>query len=506
MRSFLSAGRRRARAALAGLDSARPVQGVAVFALMLLLVVCFVPLQQNGDGLLLTVMSLQKLTVFFWEQDRFGNLGPLLTAWIRDPTANAYAQILLRLVCGLLAPLFFCSLVFRAPSQIWRATLLASLLVLIASGRWLMQEMFVEASPYGMSFACAGLAAMLLRAPRGTAGVVAGFALLVVAYVVNFGLITMALPLVGLLALLLPSAHRWRLAVLHGAAAAIGQLLPAIFAADFRTPMAAKASFETLLRFLVSIREGTDWHTAVAAILPAAIGAAVVLWRRPWLARRVWPVPAVLLGVAALNVTAISASSWVAMNNFNLRYFVPAHVLLMSVGGCALLGAVHVLLRGRAARGAAFLAMSVVLLLTAQNRLRGLRHGDRDIVIAAEAGIAHAVARASVAQSLDAIVGAHWEVWPAVFMTMQYRHDIEGRGGGGDVFGVALHGGVRARAFGARLAAGRMRIGCIDLAPADCANSVRQTMQTGPLRIASLAPTQPLPENHVLTLMELSND
>lgn len=479
----------------------RPLHGVAVFALLLLLVVCFVPLQQNGDGLLLTVVSLQKLTLFFWEQDRFGNLGPLLAVWIRDPTANAYAQILVRLVCGLLAPLFFCSLVFRARSDIWRATLLSSALVLIAGGRWLMQEMFVEASPYGLSFACAGLAAMLLRAPRGMPHLAAGFALLVVAYIVNFGLITMALPLVGLLALLLPSPHRWRLAVLHGAAATIGQLLPAIVAADFRTPMGAKASLATLARLLESIREGTGWQFALAATLPLAVGIAVIWWRRPGLSRLAWPVLAVLLGVAALNVAAISASSWVAMNNFNLRYFVPAYVLLMSVGGCALLLSVHVTTRARAIRGAAFLALSVAMLLTAQNRLRGLRNGERDIVIAAEAGIAHAVARVSLSHALDAIAGNHWEVWPAVFMTLQYRHDIASPD---DVFGVALHGGVRSREFSARLASqGRMRIGCIDLAPADCAASTGRIMHQGVLHFEEMAPSEVLPGGHTLSLVEI---
>ncbi len=275
-----------------------------------------------------------------------------------------------------------------------------------------MQEMFVEASPYGMSFACAGLAAMLLRAPPGMAGLLAGFGLLVIAYIVNFGLITMALPLVGLLAQLLPSPYRWRLVLLHGAAAAIGQLLPAIFAPDFRTPMGAKASLGSLIRFLESIREGTGWQFALAATLPLAVGIAVIWWRRPLLSRLGWRVLAVLLGVAVLNVLPISASSWVAMNNFNLRYFVPAHVLLMSVGGCALLLSLHVMLRARAAKGAAFMAMAVMLLLTSQNRLRGLRNGERDIVIAAEGGIAHAVARVGVGRSLDAIAGEHWKVGP----------------------------------------------------------------------------------------------
>ncbi len=86
-------------------------------------------------------------------------------------------------------------------------------------------------------------------------------------------------------------------------------------------------------------------------------------------------------------------------------------------------------------------------------------------------------------------------------MTLQYRHDI---GRQDDLFSIALHGGVRAREFVSLLAAqGRMRIGCIDLTPADRAANTTRIMRTGMLRFEEIAPSQSLPGGHSLRLVEI---
>eukprot|EP01037_Dinobryon_pediforme_P001937 gene1937-1969_t len=501
--SATTALRRRVAPILEALVSTAPLHTPILLGLLLLLILTFVPLQQNADGLLLTIMSLQKLTLFFWEQDRFANLGPLLTAGITDPTANAYAQLGLRIVCGLLAPLFFTAQIFRSPSDIWRATTLASLLLAIGGGRWLTHEFFIEASPYGMSFATAGLAGLILRAPRKIPATAAAALLLITAYTLNFGLITIALPLIGLMALLLPTRERMRLAVLHAAAAAIGQILPAIAAPDFRTPMSTSLTLGALTEFLRKIAEGTDLIWALTVILTTTLATAVILWKRPALRRQALPIVAILLTVAALNITAIAASRWVAMNGFNLRYFIPAHVLLMSLSGCALTTAIRVLAKSQAIRTAGFLTLSTALLLTAQNRLTRQRNAERDIVIAAEAPIAHAIATQALRFKLDAIAGSHWEVWPAIFMATQYRQDAQILGP--QILGIALHGGTMRRQFAANLAAsGKLRIACIDLDPAPCAASTAQIMRTTPLKFAELAPAETLPEGHRISFIEIT--
>ena len=46
----------------------------------------------NGDTLVPVLVSLQKWTPFFWEQDRIGMLVPLLTRPLRHPLLNLLAQ------------------------------------------------------------------------------------------------------------------------------------------------------------------------------------------------------------------------------------------------------------------------------------------------------------------------------------------------------------------------------------------------------------------------------
>ena len=47
------------------------------------------PLGQNADGILETIISLQRVTLFFWDQNRFANIVHLLASGIRSPVLNA---------------------------------------------------------------------------------------------------------------------------------------------------------------------------------------------------------------------------------------------------------------------------------------------------------------------------------------------------------------------------------------------------------------------------------
>lgn len=53
----------------------------------------------TADVLLHSVMSLQKVTLYYWGQDRLLNVLPLAIAWISNPTANLAATLLLSSLC-----------------------------------------------------------------------------------------------------------------------------------------------------------------------------------------------------------------------------------------------------------------------------------------------------------------------------------------------------------------------------------------------------------------------
>jgi len=505
---------KRGAADLSGaLFSLSPLPSIAVFALCVLLLVSFTSLQQNADGLLLAIMSLQKPTVYYWGADRYGILTALLAVWIRNPTLNMYSQILIQLCAGLTAPLFFCSMILRRASDAWRAALLSDCLMILFGSGTMMKQLFVGASPYGTSLACAGLATIALRATSGRLGGVLlkllGAALLVTAYIVNFGLVIIALPLVGLFALVVPSVHSTRLLVLHGLAAVVGYLLPRILVPDFHTSLSLQISFANMTRYAAVVWNVTGWWLMSATLLPAV---ALILYL--WLARRHRPAILVLIlvaatvGVAIFNFDVIASSRWLVMNRFHVRYIVPDYLLLMSIGGLSLWLAAKFMLRSATARSVVFAGLTALLLLAAFLRQHGHRADNSNIIADDRRDLARAVAEQYVAHSLDGIAArgrstGYWDVWPAVFLTEQYHYDSGY--GGPNVIGITGRGEVRRPEFAARLATqGRLRLACIDLDPTECAVTVAMVMATAGLHATEFSPAQQLPGNHRLVFVEIN--
>ena len=164
---------------------------------------------QNGDGLLLSLMSLQHLSFFFWGQDRFANLVPWLASAVHDPMANAQIQLAIRIGFGVAAPLLFCAPVGRPGDRFGACgvTLLATALALAFMPQRFVFEWFIEASPYGTSFALGGLAVLSFDADAGRVRWgsqiefrVCGLVLVFAAYAVNASMVTLTEPMFLLLA------------------------------------------------------------------------------------------------------------------------------------------------------------------------------------------------------------------------------------------------------------------------------------------------------------------
>ncbi len=64
---------------------------------LLSLTICFSEIQQfhNSDSVLTALMSLDRFTPFFWNENRIGNLTPLAMMWVRSPYLNLILQTLL---------------------------------------------------------------------------------------------------------------------------------------------------------------------------------------------------------------------------------------------------------------------------------------------------------------------------------------------------------------------------------------------------------------------------
>ena len=500
---------KRCTSILAALELFAPLQIIGLFTISLLLLASFIPLQLDGDGILLSIMSIQKLSPYYWAEDKYGNLTPLLAVWIRDPLYNVYAQIFMRLLGGLLAPLFFCTLVLRRPIDAWRATLLTVALLLVVGRENMMHEIFVQANPYGTSLACAGLASLALRRhPRGIGGqllMLLGAVGVVVSYLVNFAQIVVALPLVGLFAMLFPSGWTVRLLSIHVAAAAISYLLPFIVTPEYQTDLGIAPSLHNIVHYAGVMWDTMRWPFARAVLLPPAFVLAYLLCTRRYRTLLVsFMIMAIMFGVAELYFVVVASSHWLVINDYNIRYFVPGYLLLLSTGGVSLWFAAILVFRNPAMRGAVFAIFTAALLATAgYKHVYGRSPFSSDIIGINKSQLAREVASRYVALSLDGIVGSYWDVWPAVLMAEQYHYDIGLHGS--HVLGVAMRGGVRREEFVARLASkGHLRLVCIDLMASDCVAETASEMDVPGLRFAEFAPMEQLPDGHRLWFVEIT--
>ena len=480
----------------------------AMLGIVGLLLASHMPMNEDGDGLLTTIISLHQVTLYYWLQDRLGNLLPAMTMWIHDPTNNAYAQVGLRLIFGLLAPIFYCSLVFPRAVDSWRAVLATDLLLVIALSPGFAWQIYIEAYPYGTALAMAGFSTLLLRAARNGKPQARwlfwsfGIVTLLIAYITDIALLLVAVPLIALLALLLSSEFFYRLLFLHVLAIGVGFVLPKVFAPGLHTPLGVTLSYQNGLHFLQSVWSSMGWRFTLVAVLP------VFLWlglaglgclRGRWLYSSIL---AAMLTVSMVSLLVTASSQWVAMNGFLPRYFIPGHVLLMSMSGTSLWLCCRFGISDRSLSRAAFIGISGALLLAGATRLHAWRPDGNGIIGNGKGPQTRAIAARYVAEHLDAIAGNYGDTWPAVFGAQQYEYDLNQSGQ--EVFGITFRGQLRRGAFAARLAKrGEMRVGCIDLKMDACSELTKQVMDIPNLSAREFAASERIPGNHVLAFIVL---
>src|SRR5436190_8114240 len=89
-----------------------------------------------SDTLVPVLVSLQKWTPFFWEQDRIGMLVPLLTLPLRNPLANLLAQEAIYVSTALAAMFLLPRYMLRDGSYALAGTLSAVACLVLAPPGW----------------------------------------------------------------------------------------------------------------------------------------------------------------------------------------------------------------------------------------------------------------------------------------------------------------------------------------------------------------------------------
>jgi len=382
---------------------------------------------EQGDSIVPVLVSLQRWTPFYWDQERYGMLVPLLALPVRDPLANLLLQRGLLVLAGLGAVVLLARHVLAGRDWPLAGALAAGGLLAAAPAPWLFE--YLGDQPYGLSLALA-LGGLALAEPgadgRRPAGrLAAGLLLVVLAHWVNAATGLLLLPLAVARAAVdrmeggASAGIRGRLAVdgaLLLAGLAAGQLLlrlhPVLTQHPLRLELAALPAASWPAAWGAFF--GNAW--AAAGVWRAAIGGAAaagvaLLATRPLRAH----LPAALLRAAALLVAALAYAlfagslRWVEANAFHWRYLAPS-ALLVHVAAASLLAEPLARLP-RLARSAGFAAILLVpfAALAAYGAPSPARvRADLDRV-------AGRLTEDVLAARCNLVAGSYWSVWPAVW-------------------------------------------------------------------------------------------
>ncbi len=390
---------------------------------------------EHGDSIVPVLVSLQRWTPFYWDQERYGMLVPLLALPFRDPLWNLLVQRLLLAAAGLGAVVLLARHVLAGRDWPLAGALAAGGLLAAAPAPWLFEYLFDQ--PYGLSLALAA-AGLAVAEPRGDGRrswprVAWGGLLVAAAHWVNAatGILLLALAAARAAADRLEGEDRrtiWSRLLWDGALLAAGlaagqaflRLYPLLAHQPLRldvAPLPLSALPGAWTTFL-----GNAWRGAGGwpAVLCAAAAAGAALLALAPLRRYL---PGALLRAAALLAAALAYAlfagslRWVEENAFHWRYLAPAAVLV-HLAAASLLAEPFARLR-RTARpvGLAALVLVPVAALAAAGRPSlALVRADLD---AAAGRLTPDV----LAARCDLVAGDYWSVWPAVFHASLVLHE-----------------------------------------------------------------------------------
>jgi hypothetical protein len=384
----------------------------------------------NMDTLIPTLAIRENVTLYYWGQNRYGNLIPFLTQWITDLHDNLIVQTLVRAVCAGVSPLFFI-LVTNRRAPLLLVYSLSLVAVVLLEQKYMTFFFWVGAVPFSCSLAVAVAAILLARqgvwrfnlasAGRG----IVLFVVCMIAEWVNVSLALLVVPLfIGLFGLLRKPADAFLAAAFGLAAIAV-----AAHAATLPGPEYGRIiwSVGPLFRAIGTVSSQISW--------PIGIGLAAAALASIWAVRRdrefLWRL-GTLLVATLISFDLTARNVWVIANHDHYHYFVP-QILAFATITASLISAVlwrfaglHVL------RGVLLLASPVVALSTAAAKTLPVDFSCRMLSTPEQNAVTDAIANIALRADVRFMAGDYWVVGPAVYETL--------RRGDRDVFAVMERG------------------------------------------------------------------
>lgn len=382
---------------------------------------------EQGDSIVPVLVSLQRWTPFYWDQERYGMLVPLLALPVRDPLWNLLLQRGALVLAGLGAVVLLARHVLAGRDWPLAGALAAGGLLAAAPAPWLFE--FLGDQPYGVSLVLA-LGGLAVAEPDGEGRrawprVAWGLLLVVAAHWVNAatGILLLALAAARAAADRVegeaPGGVRARLVVdgaLLVAGLAAGQLFLRLWPVLAEHPLRLDVAPLPLSRLPAAWgallanawRDAGEWPTALLAASAAGLGLLSFPAVRPRL-------PGALVRVAALFAAALAYAlfagslRWVEENAFHWRYLAPSAVLVHLAAASLLAEPLARLPRLARPAGLVALALLPAAALAAYGppALSRVRH-DLDRVAGRHTADV-------LAAGCGLVAGDYWSVWPAVW-------------------------------------------------------------------------------------------
>jgi hypothetical protein len=368
----------------------------------------------NADSLLMVLVSTQRWTPFYWGQDRYGMLVPLLATPVHDPLVNLLVQGWMRTLAGLLAP-FVVARFLCGRGEAWLpAGALANLLLLLFASSELQFDWF-GAQPHALAIALGFAALVAIEEARDWAGRGVALLLMLLASWINVSIVIALAP-----ALVLRGGAR----VASGAIIALGTAGGILASRLVNVPATSTA--------LVPISEwphawsellGSAWRvTAHASLLGptlvvAALGA-LALWRQGQ--RPALRAAAAAAGIGLANWIAVGTFEWVRLNLYYPRYLLPSFLMLAVAGAILCTAPARRHFRALGAGAGLALAAFALFLYGAPSLGRLERSLDERLgQMTPDILSSHATL----------VAGSYWTVWPAVFHAnmRRYREHEDGQ-------------------------------------------------------------------------------
>jgi hypothetical protein len=456
----------------------------------------------SADALLPVLMSTERLTWFYWGQDRLANLVPLLAAGVQQPRLNLGVQMVIVATgwYGLIAAFAAHHLrVRRLPSEpgIIAGCALASGLIAAWALPAYTEYVFVFEQLYAFAaLVLIGGVVGLLDSRRSRQ--VGGFTLVLAATMVNPA-ITLCIPLILAVSprLTLRAAAR---ALCSGAFALVLTMIASRAfgtgdASDAYNDFALDRTIDNFWPAIQGVTANAGW-SRTGLLLGCAFGILLVCNRARGGWRVIWG--AVMIAAFGVAWTALfSGNEWVAINALNFRYFFPIvaaglFVVTSATTECSVravtLARRHWRVHApkspapRAAWPAVQRVFACSALAAAPVTIWLVSRVSVDSLVAAEPRVDQLAD-----DGIRFVAGDYWSVWPTV---------LEGRAQGLTVWGLLFRGEATLPQARSALADevrqhGSARVMCLQVDAQGCLNSIRSWTEL-PLNLVSQVSSAPV--------------